>query len=195
MRFRGWITRLLALGATLGLAACMPQIESAEPLLDAGSRALRPGLWALLQEDCAAPEHDRIFDWPSCAVPVRIRPGELAIISPVPHRARIVLSDGAPLVVQVRISEKEVTDPSAPDSTGFTYYSFVPAGGEPLGSGELRTLRCPSGDQMPIEGITLEEEDGDGRCVATTAQAVREAARRSLIQRPDWRAVWIAELQ
>jgi len=195
MQFRGWIARVSALGAALGLAACMPQIESAEPLLDAAPHALRPGLWALLKDDCAAPEHGRIFDWPPCAMPVRVRPGELTIISPVPLRARLVLGGTAPLVVQARISEEEVIDPSAPDSSAFTYYSFVPVGGEPLASGEVRILRCPADDEMPIEGITLDEEGSDARCVAATAQAVREAARRSLIKRPDWRAVWITELQ
>ena len=207
MAFRGWLARFGVLGGALCAAACMPQIESSEPLLEAGSQALRPGLWALLAADCEAPADAQMFDWPSCAIPVRVRPGDLALLIPALRRAPYRLADGTPLVLQVRITEEELIGPGGPDSSAYTYYSFAPAGGAPLVAGEVRMLRCPPDDEMPIEGLALEGEGvdpamepereaeaEDRRCVAATAMAVREAARRSLIKRPDWRAVWVAEL-
>ena len=207
MAFPDWLARFGTVGGALWLAACMPQIESPEPLLEAGSQALRPGLWALLAGDCETPADAQLFDWPSCAIPVRIRHNEIALLTPAPRRAPYLLAEGTPLVLQVRITEEEVTGASGPDSSAFTYYSFAPAAGAPLADGEVRMLRCPPDDEMPSEGLTLESDETkaemepepapeapDRRCVASTAAAVREAARRSLSERPDWRAVWIAEM-
>ena len=206
-----------AITLAIALTACMPQVVSREPLFRQGEASMRPGLWALLANDCATPTNAQVFDWPSCATPARLRPGELTIFMPGPVRGEFVLAAGTPNIVQSRLSVEDVTEQR--DSPGFAYYSFVPDGAvPPFTSGTVRILRCPEDDELPIEGMTLEGEgegqsDGEvegevgtevhsevdanaarSRCEAATAEAVREAARRALVKRPDWRAVWIAEL-
>jgi hypothetical protein len=196
-----------AAAVAIALASCMPQVESREPLFEQGNASLRPGLWALVGYDCSRPTDARIFDWPDCAVPVRIAGNELTILVPSPRRAAFLLADGNPIIVQSRLSEDDVTSPM--ESTGFGYYSFVPdSGAPPFTSGEVRTLRCPRDDEIPIEGMALENQgevegasDGNSSlgsaarwCEAVTAEAVREASRRALVKLPDWQAVWIAEL-
>jgi len=188
----GPVRYCIGVGAALWVAACTPQIESSTPLLETGADRLRPGLWALLNDPCATPGDAEIFDWPQCAIPVRVRPGELTFFYLAPVRAGYILSDGEPRIVQARLIERDVM---AQEQSGtFGYYSFEALGEGPFASGQVRVLRCPASDEMPIEGIALEEAAEDAHCEARTGEAVREAARRSLIRRPDWRAIWIAEL-
>lgn len=202
---------LWAAGLAIAIGGCMPQVVSREPLFRQGEASLRPGLWALLAPDCARPAHAQVFDWPSCATPARLRPGELTILMPGPVRGEFLLADGTPHVVQSRLGVEDATDQG--DPLGFAYYSFVPDGSGPLfTSGTVRVLRCPEDDEIPIEGMTLEgagsnadQAEGEfeveglahgerSRCEAATAEAVREAARRALVKRPEWQAVWIADL-
>jgi hypothetical protein len=196
-----------SIALSVALTACLPQVESREPLFEQGNASLRPGLWALIGPDCTRPTDTRIFDWPSCTAPMRIAGNELTILMPSPRREAFLLADGIPVIVQAQLSVDEITEPV--ESTAFAYYSFVPdAGGPPFTAGEVRILRCPADDELPIEGLTLEDQveveaagDSDGPppaaarwCEAVTAEAVREAARRALVKWPDWRAVWIADL-
>lgn len=180
----------LGAAATLALAACSPQIESASPLFESATESLRPGLWAFMEEECEPPNHARLFDWPACAMPVRIGADELTVIWPRPIRARFLLADGTPLIAQARLGERDVTGRASPE--GFAYYAFAPVGPPPYAAGEVRILRCPDPDELPIPGLVEEDEAEAARCEATSADAVREAARRSAVKRPNWRAVWIA---
>lgn len=179
------------------LAGCSPQIVSTEPLFESAGEQLRPGLWALLTEDCAAPAADAgVFDWPECALPVRVRPGELAVIRLAPVRVRYRLAEGAPAVVQARITEQVASEDRSIERDLYGYFSFQ---GERDGlgaAGDVRILRCPDGDEPPIAGLALVElpDADERRCLASSAEAVREAARQSLAKPVIWRARWIAPL-
>ncbi len=48
-------TALIALISLAGLTACDPAITSKQPLITAGPETVRPGLWAMLEDGCAAP--------------------------------------------------------------------------------------------------------------------------------------------
>lgn len=198
--------RLLLLMSGLLTAACAPQITSPEALFDGGSDRLRPGLWALLSDDCGTPSNGAIFNWPSCAAPVRVRESDITVfLHLTPLQADFVLTEGAPPLLQLGISERNFLAGETTPEPHFGYFSFVSSGAEPFTSGELRILRCPQDDELPIAGLTVVRPDqdeegmvgstgGEVRCIAVTPDAVREAGRRALVRRPDYRAVWIAEL-
>ena len=203
----------------LTLAGCGSPLVSKKPLFESGTAKLKPGLWALLDKDCREPVDDRLFDWPSCAKPARVRAGDITVFSPQgPVRLDMVNGGGAPVILQVEMTPDQVAEgavslfrdwpgdkpkAAAADSTPvYAYLSFQTPEGSPATTGMLTLLQCPSDDVAGIyvpppkettaaDGSTTTELQG---CEAKTAAGVRAVARSAIADWPTWRAVWVADL-
>ena len=211
--------RIWLVGLALALAGCSGPLISKKPLFEPGTSRMKPGLWALLDKDCRRPADDRLFDWPSCAKPARVRDDDITVFSPQgPVTLKMVGAGDGPMILQVQLDGDLLAQGAAslfrdwpmekptvqvPIEPIYAYFSFQSGEPSPFAGGMLTLLECPSDDVPGIyvpppketkakDGSTTTEYDE--KCEARTAAGVRAVAKSALSEWPTWRAVWIAEL-
>ena len=186
--------RLVALLALLPLAACAPSMKSAQPLFTAGGPQPRPGLWAIMDVDCAAPKTAAVQDWPKCAMPLWYRDGSMTVLMASPTRSALVLSDGAPRIAQSGDDEVQegpprfLAGPRPPgseerrDPPEYHYYGLE-TDGAPVVRARVWEAPC-----LPED----DEADASDNCLVADAGVVRRSARSAMQGPPSFVAVWVA---
>ena len=182
----GW---LAAIVAALCVGACSPQVSSTVPLMARGSVQPRPGLWAFLDPHCPAPTSSHVETWRECATPVWLSEGTATLLAPGPKRARFLIDDGDPGLVQMTGSINAMSPAHPQTDPAFSYLAVAPGNrGAELTSARVYELRCPTRDQRTVRGLSVAQ---DGSCLATTLAAVRTVARAGGGGQV-WAAVWVA---
>lgn len=186
--------RLVSAALAAGLLSSCAMLSAEKPLFSPADQdpafALAEGLWVAQEADCKVnPQHSRperksCLDWAHIA---RAPDGTWIVTSPDhgdddPIRVTIAAAAPrgthtlAPLYVAEAVNEK---------SGEIDYGALVPRGD--LSAGVKRLAVTGVGcdvisDDAPIDGITVERQDGKiVHCTATTQGAVREATRRAVI--------------
>ncbi len=194
----GGSTLRAALGllvAPLLLAGCAAGMVSERPLFEAGGTdRLEPGLWAVLDEDCAAPASADLTRWEPCAVPVWIGENELTAVALQPFRSAYLIAGGTPRIVQ-RHAEGGGYGPDSgngrPETDRYDFWVIEAEGPSPFRRIGLWNVGCPEGREMPMSDSG---EIRSGSCLAESAAAVREAALAGQGRDKMRRVVWIAPL-
>ena len=213
--------RLLAAFALLGLAACEAPPTSDRPLVEAGRQLPRPGLWAVLAENCPPPASPDVGAWPDCSMPVWVGPGRLTFVLVAPIRSGLVLSDGSPAIVQLATPSEPPRMPPfiLPMAEGemrrtreaaYGYLAVRPEGASPFVRARVWSIRCPPAERP----TTPDEPDADderpeaaegkpeapegkpegkdaGGCKVDDAAVLRKMAADSVKARPGYRALWV----
>lgn len=173
---------LLAFAAGLSLTACNAAVSD-RPLFSAhdarGAPALKPGLWAMVQEEPCNLDRVATDPWPACAKPVVITARTIAGPEkdkpPLPY----VLARGTPRILQLAMK-----DDDAPKETFWFYLALEPgAGTGPVTEATAWLVQCgpPPENQptqlteQPLPGMTIR----DKTCYAGDAGAIRDAAEPS----------------
>ncbi len=192
-----YLTAALIVLAGLCTSGCASGLYSSQPLFSQAKEQLRPGLWALMAPDCATtPTSASIPDWPNCAMPVWIQKQRLTFIMPPVNHFNLVMSDGAPKILQLEMREASFYDKAK--DLNYIYWSFIPDGAAPYVRGIVRPIRCPDAAK-PIAGIDAQKSGAVadvGTCTTAKATAVRQAALLAptdMDKEKDGRAVWIAD--
>jgi hypothetical protein len=171
---------LLIAGCALALTAC-EVVESERPLFSGGGPAPAEGLWALLAENCSAPQTTAVHRWPSCATPFWVEGDQLITLSPAPQRMTFVVAPGSPAILQVATPDP----PQEPAGAGYTYAGFRPRGASPFKAADVWAGACVKGE-MPAAGFRPDS------CTAIRPDAVRNALAGASAQEPQAQAVWVA---
>ena len=166
----------LAVLLALGLAACDPLLESNQPLFSASGGAPKPGLWAVLEEPCAAPTTPAIKDWPECAMPVWLTSESVTVVMMSPVRSSFLMAAGRPAVLQI----SSPPDPGDPRRRreGFAYVAAEPEGPAPYTRGRVWLRSC--------------ELEDEAECTAASPDEVRKKLAAVVAATPPARALWIA---
>lgn len=185
--------------ATLVLAGCgqpVPDLYSEPPLIaaQAGTPALRAGLWRVVDPECDVDDAKPLGTWPDCARAVVVRGDAMLtrIGGDYFEQERFVLADGLPMILQVQAERSEGPREQR-------YYGVRPTttGGEVIEMTRWRATCSPprpvktatdnatpgARDPRPgpaaVRGLTV---DTDGRCVVRSADQLRAAVLAS----EDW---------
>jgi hypothetical protein len=127
----------LAAGLLCTSAGCSAGLESDQPLFTAGAEAPRPGLWAMLQEGCAAPLGRAVQDWPECASPAWVKDGAVTLIVSAPVRSDFVISEGRPWIGRVGSRA-----PDGKPEAGYSYFVVEPEGASPFQGARISAIGC-----------------------------------------------------
>lgn len=183
---------ILACVLALATGACAV-VGSDEPLFSAsdgkGHPALKPGLWAMPDEDCTFDPAEAPEDWNNCANATLVSPDTFAEAvgkdgAPA-DRLRYVLAGGDPRVAQVQAPEdKEDPNyafaglrPLKSDAQGRIIEASVwLAMCEPPPKPEDALKDDPKSRPLP-QGLS--RVPGKPHCLATSPKAAREAVRRT----------------
>jgi len=195
----------VALPALALLAACGPGVMSKSALVTSAGPQPADGLWAILDQGCAAPTSGSLASWPECAMPVWIGKGvATALPNGTPNHLAFVVGGDDPRLVQVKgdmgklagmmsslgdsIGGKPAGDSGAAEIPAYFYWTFVPEGAAPYKRARLWRIACPATE---IPGLAKPEE-GQDSCEASTLAAVEAAGK--LPAEPDkvQTAVWVA---
>jgi len=197
----GWTRALAALAVAFALGGCN-LVVSEKPLFTqadaAGAPVLRPGAWVSPKGDCSFDETKPVADWPECANPVVIRPGEIFDPRKAESQGPYVLAAGDPRIVQAPIKPGGDVEPKGEDKTLFAYLGLKPRRfdgqgrivefeswfvqcGPPPPEPPKSTKKLPSPSQFvtrrPLPGLKVDPKSGT--CVAVSQGPVRNAARSS----------------
>jgi hypothetical protein len=190
---------VLGFAAALMTGGCASGLYSSQPLFTQGKDQLKPGLWALMEPDCATvPASASIPDWPNCAMPVWVYKQRVTFIMPPVNHFPLVVSDGDPKILQFALSEASFYEKAK--KRDYIYWLFAPEGASPYVRGVVRPIRCPD-PAKPIAGISQQDTGAVadvGVCVTASAEAVRTAAKAPppADKKGDdraGRAVWITD--
>jgi hypothetical protein len=169
----------LLLAAAAGLGACNAAVSD-RPLFSArdarGAPALKPGLWAMVEDEPCDLERVATDPWPACAKPVVITARTIAGPEkdkpPLPY----VLAAGSPRILQLAMK-----DDDEPNETFWFYLALEPEPGTgPVTEATAWLVQCgpPPENQptqlteQPLPGMSIE----DKTCYAAAAGAIRDAA-------------------
>ena len=174
--------RLLAL-VLFGLAACNPAVTDA-PLFSGDSAVAREGLWAALEEGCAAPTTPDVARWPECAKPFWVSGGQARFSDSSP--AAFLVAEGDPPVVQVgpftADPQEEATGPT------YMYLGARPEGAPPYARARIWWVMCPEDGEPAVPEVSMTQDE----CRPNTPAALRALAARTMAAGPGQRVVWIA---
>jgi hypothetical protein len=163
------------------------------------------GLWALLDDKCAAPTSASLGSWPECAMPVWLGKGvATALPNGSPSHFAFVLGGADPRLVQLEGDVGKLVDMMAslgeapeaakgadgekPPASAFFYWVFVPEGPAPFKRAKIWRIACPATE---IPGLAKKEE-GQDSCEATTLAAVEAAGKLPPEADKVQTAVWVA---
>ncbi len=185
---------VLLMAAALSLSACNAAV-SEKPLFSArdarGAPVLKPGLWAMIQDEPCNLDRVRTEPWPQCAKPLVVDARTLT--SPNDGKAPLVyvFARGEPRILQVRIE-----DDADADQPAYVYLGVAADPGKPVTAATAWLVMCgppPEGQpnqltEHPLPGMSIR----DKTCYAANARAIRDAAgpSRAWGEKP-LRLVWI----
>jgi len=178
--------RLLVLPCVLALAACDPAVSRRALVASGGDQPL-PGLWALMEPDCAQPRDGAVQTWPACATPVWVQPGEATVLppatvpgeaAPAPIRTAFVLAAGEPRILQFE-AEADGSQPR------FGYYALRTSGPAPYRSALMWIVTCEGGRGEASTG------EGDLECLVEDEAELRRLARNVVREPSHGRAAYI----
>lgn len=170
----------VVLTVVLALGACSNRVISYQPLMTrdrVAEASIKRGVWGSPDPGCVYEREARLETWPACA--------NAMVVDGHSFTKREFLAAGEPLIIQSRFQRERkaaphygytALSPTARDDrarvTAFDLW-FVACGPPDVqGEGDERTTRVT---RTPLPGLTIEDEN----CVATTPEAVRNAARVS----------------
>jgi hypothetical protein len=192
---RPW--RVLAVLIAAGLLGGCNLVYSERPLFSAsdaaGAPALRPGLWARPEADCAFDETKPVADWPDCANGLVFRP-DMAFDPKKPgETAAYVLAAGDPRVFQAPFKTGQGeqigyiylgVEPAKLDGQGrITAFEAWPAqcGPPPPKPASAKPDAMPTAEGLvtkaPLPGLKLDAKTG--MCLADSQEPVRRSAKAS----------------
>lgn len=185
--------RLALVSVLLLLPACNEAVYSEKPLVEGPGHRFKPGLWALIDEDCAKPKNARIFEWDMCAAPLLLTEGTITYFAPNRLSFDYRVSDGDPVIVQLAgaaldespespVGGRPMPRPRRSNELMYLYFAFNPGSPDPITSVSRIDWQLESTEAVGNAG---DSNDADLQRRRVTSRSKRSESNRPCRKNED----------